>query len=75
MHPKLANPRNDAVDVAAALTDLGFDVITGLDLDRCEIEIRAFSRKLAGSQLALVYYSGHGLQVDGTIISFRLMQR
>jgi hypothetical protein len=38
---KLANPKNDATDVSAALKTLGFQVIDGLDLDKA-----AFDRKV-----------------------------
>ncbi len=31
--PPLANPRNDAADMAAKLESLGFDVVQGEDLD------------------------------------------
>ena len=64
---QLKNPRNDASDVAEALRDIGFDVVEGFDLDRrgMEQKIRAFSDKLETSKLALFFYAGHGLQVDG----------
>ena len=39
----LANPRNDAEDVAAALGKLGFSVITGIDLDRAGMAARLAS--------------------------------
>ena len=63
--PVLANPRNDAADIAATLRKLGSDVIDGHDLDRREMErkIREFSRKIENADLALFYYAGHGLQV------------
>jgi tetratricopeptide (TPR) repeat protein len=65
--PALSNPRNDAVDIAATLRKLGFDVIDGHDLERREMEkkIREFSRKIENADLALFYYAGHGLQVTG----------
>jgi lipoprotein NlpI len=65
--PLLPNPRNDAVDMAAILRKLGFDVIDGHDLDRRDMEnkIREFSRKIENADLALFYYAGHGLQVTG----------
>lgn len=63
----LANPRNDAQDVAAALTELGFEVIDGYDLDYLEMRkrIRAFAEALSGAGAGLFFYAGHGLQVDG----------
>lgn len=63
----LANPANDAADIAAALRRIGFEVVEGADLDRRAMEdkVREFSRKLDRADLALFYYAGHGLQVSG----------
>src|SRR5262249_42068924 len=63
----LANPPNDARSVAAALREIGFDVSEGTDLDRLAQErlVRDFLRKAASARLALLFYAGHGLQVDG----------
>jgi tetratricopeptide (TPR) repeat protein len=64
---RLANPANDATDIAQALRRLGFDVVEGRDLDRrgMENKVREFGRKLDGAALALFFYAGHGLQVGG----------
>jgi formylglycine-generating enzyme required for sulfatase activity len=64
---KLANPANDAADVAHLLRQVGFDVIDGRDLDqRAMVEkIRDFGRKLEQADVALFFYAGHGLQVGG----------
>jgi uncharacterized caspase-like protein len=63
----LANPANDARDMAAALTELGFEVILGLDLDKraFDVKVRDFSRALAQADTGLLFYAGHGLQVAG----------
>lgn len=63
----LKNPSNDAVDIAETLRNLDFDVIDGTDLSKREMEkrIRAFADKLAGADVGLFFYAGHGLQVDG----------
>jgi len=65
--PKLANPRNDAADIAAALRKLGFQVIEGFDLDKVAFErkIRDFAASLQGADVAVFFYAGHGLQVSG----------
>lgn len=65
--PPLVNPRNDAEDMAALLRRLGFQVIAGLDLDKAAMEdrVRAFSRQARAAQVALFFYAGHGLQVNG----------
>src|SRR5450756_1534962 len=55
---RLANPRNDATDVAAALTRAGFETITGFDLDKAgmeDAEIR-FARKARDADVAIFYY-------------------
>jgi tetratricopeptide (TPR) repeat protein len=64
---KLPNPRNDAGDIAKLLRSLGFDVIEGLDLDRNAMEdaLTQFRQKLDHAKLAVFFYAGHGLQVDG----------
>jgi len=63
----LKNPVNDANLIEATLRSLGFDVIKQLNSgkDTMEKYIREFSRKLSDYNVALFYYAGHGLQVDG----------
>jgi uncharacterized caspase-like protein len=65
--PELANPKNDASDVAAALAAHGFQVITGFDLDRPALErkIGEFAASLQRAEVGLFFYAGHGLQVSG----------
>jgi tetratricopeptide (TPR) repeat protein len=64
---ELANPRNDATDVAAELKALGFDVTEGRDLDKAGMERarREFADRLEGADVGLFFYAGHGLQVRG----------
>jgi uncharacterized caspase-like protein len=63
----LPNAANDARVMAGALRDIGFAVIDGFDLarDGMEQQIRTFLRKSESARLRLLYYAGHGLQVDG----------
>jgi uncharacterized caspase-like protein len=63
----LANPSNDAHAMARSLRAIGFEVAEGLDLDRGGMErlIRDFLRSSANARVALFFYAGHGLQVDG----------
>lgn len=64
----LANTTNDAHDVAIKLKEFDFKVTEKLNLPRKELArtITEFLRDLKGSDnVALFYYSGHGLQVDG----------
>ena len=65
--PRLPNPRNDASDMIARLKAIGFDVIPGLDLDRNGFlnTLAAFGRAAEGADVALFFYAGHGLQVNG----------
>ena len=63
--PELANPPNDARDVADALKALGFAVTLGVDLDQAQMQrsIDDFVHSAATADVSLFYYGGHGLQV------------
>jgi len=65
--PKLTNPGNDAIDIEKALKGLGFETVLATDLDRNGMNavVSRFSRSVSGSDVALVYYSGHGMQFEG----------
>ena len=62
----LANPVNDAQDIAAKLKELGFSVVEGYDLGKRAMEekIGEFSDRLEGSDAAVLYYAGHGIAVQ-----------
>ena len=64
---RLPNAENDATDMAAALGRLGFEVTTELDTDFAELNgaLRAFSRRSSGADVSLVFYAGHGMELDG----------
>ena len=64
---RLPNPDNDAADMSAALRRLGFEVTTEFDADRVELTgaLRAFTRRSAGADVSLVFYAGHGIEMDG----------
>ncbi len=64
---RLPNPRNDARSVATLLTDLGFDVDAAADADATGLEraVRRFEDGARGADVALIYYSGHGIEADG----------
>ena len=63
----LANPANDAADMAAALKEVGIEVLLGLDLDKraFDLKVRDFARALMGADSGIFFYAGHGLQVGG----------
>lgn len=64
---KLANPANDAADMAAALKQLGFEVVVGTDLDNRGMRdtVREFGKALRGADVAMLFYAGHAMQVNG----------
>ena len=64
----LANPVNDAVDIAALLGRLGFSVnlLTNATQEQMESAIQAFGDVLDSESVALFYYSGHGAQYEGS---------
>lgn len=68
-HGYLANARRDAEAVAKHLHDvLGFEVMLRTDIDskqQLQTAIEDFINQLGGREIGLVYYSGHGAQVDG----------
>ncbi|MCB2054181.1 MAG: caspase family protein [Geminicoccaceae bacterium] len=64
---ELPNPPNDARAVARVLREIGFEVHSGTDLDQSAMRdlTREFARSLDGAEAGLVFYAGHGLQVEG----------
>jgi hypothetical protein len=65
--PRLANPNNDSLDVGERLKALGFTLYGGQDLDRAAVlsQLTAFGRAAETADVALVYYAGHGVQING----------
>src|SRR6185295_17539756 len=63
----LANPKNDAAAMAAALQGLGFQVISAIDVDQAALNARLdeFYARLDRAGTALLFYAGHGVQVRG----------
>ena len=63
----LSQTRHDADEMAAALQSVGFDVMLVHDADRREMQqsLNQFRREIRDADVALVYYSGHGMEVDG----------
>jgi hypothetical protein len=63
----LANPLNDADDMSRSLRTSGFEVIDLRDatLQQMRSAVRQFGDKLLSSDVGLVYYSGHGVEVKG----------
>jgi hypothetical protein len=63
----LANPVNDAQDMAKSLRALSFDVVERTNITSKQIgrTLRAFRTKIKPGDVALVFYAGHGLQING----------
>jgi uncharacterized caspase-like protein len=67
--PQLPNPVNDSATIAATLKDAGFDVVDSRhDLPALEMRraLRDFSDTARDADIAVIYYAGHGMEVDGT---------
>jgi formylglycine-generating enzyme required for sulfatase activity len=64
--PHLANPANDARAIGDSLRRLKFDVTELYDADFRALNsgIRSFGIRAASADVAVVYYAGHGVQVD-----------
>ena len=63
----LANPVNDARDMARALERTGFEVVLLEDADLITMvrALRDFGDRIARRGIGLFYFAGHGLQVKG----------
>jgi tetratricopeptide (TPR) repeat protein len=67
--PPLLNPEHDADAIAASLRATGFAQVTVVsDASREQMvdALRAFASEAEQADWAVVYYSGHGLEVNGT---------
>lgn len=65
----LPNPAKDAAAIGAMLTKAGFEVVDAReDLPVADMKrmIRDFSDKVRDADIAVVFYAGHGIEVDGT---------
>jgi uncharacterized caspase-like protein len=67
--PKLANPARDAEAMTSLFRKAGFDVVNNQrDLGIADLRrvIREFSDISRDADISVVYYAGHGIEVDGT---------
>ncbi len=64
----LPNPATDATSMARLLRNVGFEVVEGANLtrDRMTEKLLDFGRKAEGADVALFFYAGHGIAVNGT---------
>jgi uncharacterized caspase-like protein len=66
---KLPNPSNDAAAVAAMLKAAGFDSVESrLNVPASDLRktLREFAARARDADIAVVYYAGHGIELDGT---------
>jgi uncharacterized caspase-like protein len=64
----LANPVNDSAKIESTLKDAGFDVVDSRrDLSAADTRraLRDFADRSRDADIAVVYYAGHGIEVDG----------
>jgi TPR repeat protein len=63
----LRNPVNDAQDISGVLRTLGFTVQTKTNVNHLEMEeaVNRFVQEIQNGDVALFYFSGHGIQVKG----------
>lgn len=67
--PALINPQHDADAIAASLRATGFarvTVVSDTSRETMVDALRAFAVEAEQAEWAVVYYSGHGLEVNGT---------
>src|ERR1700722_15160433 len=66
---RLTNPVNDSGAMAETLNNAGFDVVDlkrDLSVNAMRRALREFSDKVRDADVAVVYYAGHGMEIDGT---------
>jgi uncharacterized caspase-like protein len=65
--PRLPNPTHDASDVADSLERLDFRVVRIIDgkFDDMRRALLDFGHAARGSEIAIIYYAGHGMEVAG----------
>ncbi|GMO38226.1 caspase family protein [Bradyrhizobium sp. TM233] len=64
----LKNPVNDAADLGAKLKGYGFEVTVALDCTAKEMDkqIKTFRTFIETHEVALFFFAGHGMQIEGT---------
>jgi hypothetical protein len=65
---QLPNPPVDAQAMAVTLRNVGFDVVEGTNLGRDQMteKLLDFGRRSQGADIAVFYYAGHGIAINGT---------
>lgn len=65
---QLPNPPIDARAIAGTLRNVGFEVVEGTNLSRDKMteKLLDFGKKAQGADVALFFYAGHGIAINGT---------
>ncbi len=65
--PPLSNTLNDARGIADTLEGIGFDVTLSLDANASDLrqQLDDFAFRSETADLALIYFAGHGIEVQG----------
>src|SRR5258707_12471024 len=65
---QLPNPPIDAKAMAGVLRNVGFEVVEGTNLTRDKMteKLLDFGKKTQGADVAVFFYAGHGIAVNGT---------
>src|ERR1700761_8798183 len=66
--PLLANPTNDSAAMAAMFKSAGFNVVSlkrDLKANEMRRALRDFSDEVRDADIAIIYYAGHGLEIEG----------
>ena len=66
--PRLTNPVNDAALMTDMFKKAGFDVVVSGTISarrRCGASLRDFSDSARDADIAVIYYAGHGIELDG----------
>src|SRR6201995_2858112 len=67
--PQLPNPVNDAGSVGEIFKKAGFDVVQlklYVKAQEMRRALRAFSDEARNADIAIIYFAGHGLEIQGT---------
>jgi hypothetical protein len=64
----LPNPAVDAKSMARVLRNVGFEVVEGVNLSRDAMtaKLLEFGKKAEGADVAVFFYAGHGIAIDGS---------
>jgi hypothetical protein len=66
---RLTNPANDSSAMAETLKNAGFDIVDlkrDLNVNEMRRALREFADKVRNADVAVVYYAGHGMEINGT---------